>query len=147
MSRDNGGVEQRVGYQIKRAQHLLRLATDAALRPLELTTPQYATLSAIAETPGASNAALARRAFVTPQTMNEIVRTLVSAGLLTRQAHPEHGRVIQLYLTPHGEERLREAHVHVQHVEERMLALLNRDEQRQLGGWLRCCADTLDTPQ
>jgi DNA-binding MarR family transcriptional regulator len=51
-------VDHRVGYQLKRAQHLLRLATDAALRPLNLTTPQYAALSAIAEVPGASNAAL-----------------------------------------------------------------------------------------
>ncbi len=137
-------VEHRVGYQLKRAQHLLRLATDAALRPLNLTMPQYATLSAIAEVPGASNAALARRAFVTPQTMNEIVRGLVSAGLLARQAHPEHGRVIQLYLTPAGQAALGKAHDHVNAVEARMLDRLQPEEVAVLVGWLRQCADRFD---
>jgi DNA-binding MarR family transcriptional regulator len=137
-------VDHRVGYQLKRAQHLLRLATDAALRPLNLTTPQYATLSAIAEVPGASNAALARRAFVTPQTMNEIVRGLVSVGLLARQAHPEHGRVIQLYLTPAGQASLREAHDRVNAVEARMLDRLQPEDVAVLVGWLRQCADRFD---
>jgi DNA-binding MarR family transcriptional regulator len=140
-------VEQRVGYQLKRAQHLLRLATDAALRPLGLTTPQYATLSAIAEVPGASSAALARRAFVTPQTMNEIVRGLVSVGLLARQAHPEHGRVIQLYLTPSGEAALGEAHARVDAVEARMLGGLKPEQATALASWLRRCADRLDASE
>ena len=137
-------MEHRVGYQLKRAQHLLRLATDAALRPLNLTTPQYAALSAVAEVPGASNAALARQAFVTPQTMNEIVRGLVGAGLLARQAHPEHGRVIQLYLTPAGQAALGEAHVRVNGVEARMLDGLGQAEVATLAGWLRQCADRFD---
>jgi DNA-binding MarR family transcriptional regulator len=38
--------------------------------------------------------------------MNEIVRRLVSANMLARQVHPEHGRVIQLYLTPGGQAAL-----------------------------------------
>ncbi|MEI7642984.1 MAG: MarR family winged helix-turn-helix transcriptional regulator [Chloroflexales bacterium] len=137
-------VEDRVGYLLKRAQHALRLATDAALRPLALTTPQYAALSAVETEPGASSAALARRAFVTPQTMNEVVRSLVGSGLLTRQAHPAHGRVIQLYLTPHGTALLTQAHTYVAVVEAQLLAGLAAPAQAQLAAWLRTCSEALE---
>jgi hypothetical protein len=35
-------VAKRFGYVLKRAQHALRISLDNALRPLGLTTPQYA---------------------------------------------------------------------------------------------------------
>lgn len=66
-------MERHVGYYLKRAQHALRLAMDAALQRVDLTTPQYAALCALELEPGLSNAALARCCFVTPQTMNMIV--------------------------------------------------------------------------
>lgn len=47
----------------------LRSHLAAGLRELGLTMPQYASLTFLRDEPGASNAALARRAFVTPQTM------------------------------------------------------------------------------
>lgn len=76
--------------------------------------------------------------------MNEIVRGLVGAGLLARQAHPEHGRVIQLYLTPAGQAALGEAHDRVNGVEAHMLDGLKPAEAETLAGWLRQCADSLD---
>lgn len=136
--------EDRVGSLLTRAQHALRLATDAALRPLVLTTPQYAALSAVATEPGASSAALARRASVTPQTMNEVVRSLVGSGLLLRQAHPDHGRVIQLYLTPQGRVLLAQAHACVAVVEAQLLAGLAAPAQAQLATWLRTCSESLE---
>jgi DNA-binding MarR family transcriptional regulator len=42
----------------------------AALHEHNATVGQYALLTALDEEPGLSNADLARRAFVTPQTMN-----------------------------------------------------------------------------
>jgi DNA-binding MarR family transcriptional regulator len=72
---------------------------DGTLKELNVTAPQYAALSVLAEEPGLSNAALARRSFVTPQTMNQIMVRLEAAGLVERRAHPEHGRVLQAYLT------------------------------------------------
>src|SRR5215210_8834606 len=87
---DSGGLGSRVGYELKRVQHDLRLYMDAGLRELDVTTPQYAALSVLAEEPGISNAALARRSFVTPQTMNQIMLRLEAAGLVGRRPHPEH---------------------------------------------------------
>jgi DNA-binding MarR family transcriptional regulator len=137
-------LDDRVGYYLKRAQHALRLAMDATLREIDLTTPQYAALSAVESAAGASSAALARQVFVTPQTMNEIVRSLVNNGLLARQAHPEHGRVIQLYLTAQGEGVLGQAHARVAAVEMRMLRGLTEHEQAQLAVWLQQCCEALE---
>ena len=58
------------GYLLKRAQAALHAAMAAALHEHGATLAQYAVLTALDEEPGLSNAELARRAFVTPQTMN-----------------------------------------------------------------------------
>jgi len=58
-------TSRRLGYQLKRTQHALRLRMDEALHALGLTAPQYAVLSILEEAPRLSNADLARRSFVT----------------------------------------------------------------------------------
>lgn len=133
----------RVGYELKRAQHDLRLGMDAELRKLDVTTPQYAALSWLAEEPGLSNAALARRSFVTPQTTNQILVRLEAAGLVERRAHPEHGRVLQAYLTREGESLRGQCAERVDAVEERMVSGLSDDERRELLGLLRRCSAAL----
>lgn len=47
-----------VAYQLKRAQHALRLALDAELATVGVSLAQYAALAALKEQPEASNAAL-----------------------------------------------------------------------------------------
>src|SRR5690349_2373395 len=121
-------LEQQVGYRLKQAEHALRMQMDAALREIGLTTPQYAALSVLEEQPGLSGAALARRSFVTPQTMNTIVSHLEAAGLLVRRPHPEHGRVLQAYVTPQGETLLQEGHRRVRAIEQQMVTCFQQDE-------------------
>ncbi len=137
-------VEARVGYQMKRVQHALRLEMDGGLRGLGLTTPQYAALSVLEEEPGLSGATLARRCFVTPQTMNQILVNLESAGLVARWRHSEHGRILQAYLTSEGEGLLSSAHRMVGDIEQRMLAGLSSDERQRLLDALRGCAEALE---
>ncbi|CAA9418985.1 MAG: hypothetical protein AVDCRST_MAG78-893 [uncultured Rubrobacteraceae bacterium] len=139
-----GRVENRVGYQMKRAQHALRVEMDKALRDIGMTTPQYAALSVLEATPGLSGVELARRSFVAPQTMNAILANLEAAGLAARRPHPEHGRILQAYLTEVGEESLARAHGAVGAVERRMLEGLSRDDRHRLLEALRSCADTLE---
>ena len=137
-------MENRVGYQLKRAQHSLRLRTDATLRTLSLTTPQYAALSGIERQPGTSSALLARQSFVTAQTMNEIVGLLVNRNLVERRCHPENRRIIQLFLTVAGQTLLEQAHLLVAIIEEQMVVALAEEERLQLTHWLRQCSDTLE---
>ena len=134
---------ERIGYEMKRAQHELRLRMDAALREAGVTTPQYAALSVLAEEPGISNAGLARRSFVTPQTMNQILLKLEAAGLAERRPHPEHGRVLQAYPTEEGEKLRRECAKRVDAVEERMVSGLSEDERLTLLDLLRGCSAAL----
>ncbi|SDG12645.1 DNA-binding transcriptional regulator, MarR family [Dyella sp. 333MFSha] len=91
-----------VGYALKMAQQSLRTRMDAGLREIGLTTPQYAVLTYLKNEAGASNATLARRAFVTPQTMQGILVALERADLIVRTADPDHGRVQKTELTAAG---------------------------------------------
>lgn len=98
-----------IGFALKQAQQALRTRLDSGLREIGLTTPQYAVLAFLEVEPGASNAALARRAFVTPQTMQAILVTLERSGFIGRTPHPEHGRVQTTELTEKGRDALEAA--------------------------------------
>jgi DNA-binding MarR family transcriptional regulator len=137
------GLESSVGYELKRVQHDLRLNMEGTLKGFGVTVPQYAALSVLAEEPGLSNATLARRSFVTPQTMNQIVVRLENAGLVERHAHPEHGRVLQTYLTEEGDKLRRECMERVDAIEERMVSGLSENERSDLLGLLRRCSAAL----
>lgn len=137
-------MAERVGYLIKRAQQALRLEMDNALRDQNLTTAQYAALTALEETPKASNAALARACFVTPQTMIEIIKNLEAAGYVSRQSHPEHGRIIQTVLTGNGRTKLATAHEVIGKIEDKMLVGLKTEEQELLTLYLQRCLDNLE---
>ena len=98
-----------IGFALKLAQQALRTRLDASLREIGLTTPQYAVLTFLQVEPGASNAALARRAFVTPQTMQAILVTIERAGFIARTPHPQHGRAQVTELTAAGRDALEAA--------------------------------------
>lgn len=137
-------LEHQVGYQLKRTQQALRLRMDDALRGIRLTTPQYVVLSLLETTTGLSNADLARRAFVTPQTMNAIVAKLEAAGLVARRPHPTHGRVQETLLTEQARQVLFSAHPLIDAIEQRMLSGLAGDDQRHLLMALHACASALE---
>jgi len=93
----------RPAHLLKRAQGTLHNALAQALRK---PVAQYAVLTALEEEPGLSNADLARRAFVTPQTMNQVMRQLEERHWVTRHPHPGHGRILQAALTDSGRQTL-----------------------------------------
>ncbi len=137
-------ITDRIGYHLKRIHQVYCASVDATLRELGLTTAQYAALGVLETAPGISNAALARACFVTPQTMNEIVQSLHASGLVQRTAHPVHGRILQLDLTPLGRKRLTLAHELIETVEERMVAGLAHEERQQFVEWLEQCSVALE---
>jgi len=136
-------VDERVGYVLKRVQQALRAAMDEVLRRRGLTTAQYAALSALEEAPGLSGAELARRCFVTPQTMNEIVAYLEVAGLVERRRGDD-ARVLRAALTAAGQELVAVCHQAVAVIEERMVSGLSPRERQQLLGGLHRCVDALE---
>lgn len=138
-----GPLDQAVGYLLKRAATALRTAMDTALRPLDLTVPQYSCLEVLSQRPGLSNAELARAVFVTRQSMNLVLRGLQDRGLITRPATAPQGRALPSTLTPEGRERLHAASGVVRAVQDRMLTPFSADERDRLLHDLAACADAL----
>lgn len=128
-----------VGYRVKETQALLRSHMEDALRPLGLTAPQYACLELLGRTPGASNADLARGAFVTRQTMNTIVQGLQDRGLIDRAIRAPKGRALPTALTPVGKRSLAEAKKRIQTIESKMVSQLNQKQCRELQTLLGLC--------
>ena len=136
-----------VGYQLKRAQQALRMAMDEGLRANGLTTPQYAVLTHLQADAPLSGAELARRCFVTAQTMNAILVGLERARLVERAPHANHGRVIEARLTTRGRATLRDAHQTVFGIEERMLSEMTAAGRRRLNEALRQLVENLSTSE
>ena len=108
-----------LGYALKRAQQAMRLHMDRQLKEIGLNAPQYSVLASLEDEPGASNARLARRAFVTSQTMQAMLVLLEQSGFIERHPDAEHGRIQRTKLTEKGCSSLARAHLAV-HKSERL---------------------------
>jgi DNA-binding MarR family transcriptional regulator len=93
--------------------------------------------------PGLSNAELARRNLVTPQTMNSIVQKLEAARLVVRRPDPNHGRVLTAHLTRSGRDVLKRCVEHANAVEACMLDPLKPREREHLLDYLKRVGDAL----
>jgi DNA-binding MarR family transcriptional regulator len=133
----------RVGYLIKRAQMVLHDAMAEALRSHDLTVTQFAVLTGLNEEPGLSNADLARRAFVTPQSMHAVLQELERLQFVVRSPHPQHQRVLQAALTGAGRRTLTAAGAAVDAIEEQMLHSLSSPARSRLASSLSSCIDSL----
>ena len=94
------------GYLVKRAQSVIHLALEEIVSKHGLGIPHYVVLTLLAESPGLPNAELARKAFVTPQSMNEVLKQLEASGLVERQPSPSNARILNAHLTACGQEKM-----------------------------------------
>lgn len=129
---DRFKLSRQVKYLIKRAQHDLRRDMDDNLRPLGLTTPQYVAMHALADFPGISNADIARKCFVTPQTMNVIIVGLEKGGSIERASHETHGRIQKITLSDAGEALLAKADELIHQIEKKTFKVFTLEELGQL---------------
>jgi DNA-binding MarR family transcriptional regulator len=126
---DTGGPN--LLYLVGRIDRAVRRAINDAVKDQGLSVNQYTTLSVLDRRSGLSNAQLAGRALVSPQSMNEVLLRLEKLGLVRRNAHPEHGRIRQTQLTPAGRKVLAACDKQVRVVEERMVGELSSREQEK----------------
>jgi DNA-binding MarR family transcriptional regulator len=137
-------VEPRLSYVIGRLDRVLRRRLSGAVEPHGLTLPAYTALSVLRAQDGLSNARLARRSLVTPQSMSEVLALLVEQGYVRRLAEPGHGRVIRIELTKAGSRALERCDRAVDEVEREMLGDLGADEARSLRDVLIRCGRALE---
>jgi DNA-binding MarR family transcriptional regulator len=120
-------AQQRLTYVIGGLDRLLRRHMTDALAPLGITLAQYTALSVLEARGASSNAQLAERSWITPQSANEVMSVMAARGFVTREADPSHGRIILLTLTDEGATMLRECEAVLRPLETRMLGDISAD--------------------
>ena len=132
-----------IAYMIGHLERLVRRRLREAISPLGLTVQQYTALSVLNARGRLSNAQLAERSLVTPQSANELVKTLKKQGWVERTADPSHGRIIHLHLTSSGEAILKRAHTAAALFEEEMLQQIPKDDLQRYREYLTTSIHTL----
>jgi DNA-binding MarR family transcriptional regulator len=110
----------------------VRTRLDADLATTGLTTPQYAVLAEIDRKRELSASDLAREFGMSAQTLNVLVKGLETAGLLCRNRHPTHGRILLASLTVAGKKALKRGIALGLLVQDHLLSGLSASERRTL---------------
>ena len=97
--RDESDQPGHMLYLVKQVEQVIRAHLDDLLRPLGLTTDQYTALSVLEQRDDLTSAELARRSFVRPQTMHEMITSLDQRGFIQRHRDPDNHRVLLIRLT------------------------------------------------
>lgn len=139
---------QRLMYLVKRLEMAERARMEEVLRPHGVTLHQYTALSILERRQGLSSAQLARRHFVTPQAMNQMVAAMERDELIERRPDPANRKILRAWLTERGARVLRECHERVDALERQMLDGLAPAQvaefQRVLERCLAALADVAD---
>jgi DNA-binding MarR family transcriptional regulator len=130
------GEDGYLGYLLRQAGTALRAYMERALTDLDITPPQFAVMTMLANYPGLSNADLARLSLLTPQTVSVIVSNLKRSGLLASKPHEVHGRIQTLELTEAGKNVLARCKRRVLAVEKQLGSGLTQKEEQIVRRWL-----------
>jgi DNA-binding MarR family transcriptional regulator len=133
----------RISYVVARLDRAIRRGIEERLAPHGLSVSQYTALSVLRNKPGLSNAQLARRTFVTPQAMNEVVASLEEAKLIKRDVDPNHKRILRARLTARGSRIFERLDEEIGDLEEQMLTGLSESQRRQFSNTAVSCVHML----
>ena len=138
--------EQVIPHLLKNLHHAVRQAVDEAFRvqKIDMSVAHFVVLLNLEQEPGLPGAELARRGFVTAQTMNTILRRLERDGDIERRPHPQKARADSWFVTRSGQKRLARARVIGGNIWIRMLSALQPAEVKQLQGLLERCIRGMD---
>lgn len=134
---------EELGVLIKETQAVLNQRMNEVLRPLGLGVAQYACLQNLHDAPGITGSELARRVFVSRQSMNVLLQSLEKRGLVSRAEAPRPRRERGAALTPHANTVLTQARAAVAEIADTMVADLDASEHDQLSTLLTTCRNAL----
>ena len=130
-------------YLIKQVELAVRAGLEEITRPAGLTAPQYTALTVLERHSDLTSAHLARRSFVTAQSMADIVTALLDRGLITRCRDAGDRRRLVIALTPAGRRLLDALRPATAELETRMLTGLGNAEVAVLRAALDSCRRAL----
>ncbi|WP_417320130.1 MarR family winged helix-turn-helix transcriptional regulator [Emcibacter sp.] len=122
------GLNDLLGYQLKRAQIILQRDFLETLAPIGLTQRQGATLWLIKENPAISQSELASVLLMDRATMLVIIDKLSTRGLVKRKRSEVDRRRHELCLTEEGEALLAQAKELIRGHEQRFKKLFTKEE-------------------
>jgi len=146
LGEDYRGEQGPIGYLLRQAVHAFNAAMETGLRKYGLTSPQFGALFVLAGEPGLSAADLARAMGTTPQAANLLVAGMESEGLITREPHPTHGRILEIYATEEGLRRFKAARPFIRRLEMQMVDGFDDAEVATIKRWLVESARVLSAP-
>lgn len=124
--------DQPLGFLLYQVMATLRPHVTTELRPLGLGLPEFVCMRNLSMSPNQSSAELARRANVSPQAMNLVLRGLQELGVVSRPAMVSSGRSLPARLTGKGRALLKRAEKAVHTADERLMTRLAPAERHEL---------------
>lgn len=124
-------------WWLKQAFYFSLTEVNESVKEHGVTTAQIGVLRQLANQPGLSGAELARRLLITPQGVQLALTALEKRGLVERKQDPQHGRILQVFLTDEGRAVASAVVADAVAAHERVFGVLSADEQEQLKTLLR----------
>jgi DNA-binding MarR family transcriptional regulator len=119
--------------ELVRTYQALTSYSDAHIRELGLTPPQFDVISTLGNTAGMSMQELAAKTLVTKGTLTGIVDRLETKGLVRRQVPPHNRRSFTIVLTEAGQTAFESVFpAHIDHLGDR-LNRLSAAEMQEIG--------------
>ena len=133
-----------MSYAIARLHQRVFAGITERVAPYGLTALQFTTLSVLSRH-GAplSTSQLARRAFMTPQSMSEVIHALERKGLIKRNPHPNHRRTLPATLTAEGRRVLTACDAAVSEFEDAMLDEFSEADRATFRDMIKAAARNL----
>lgn len=144
--RSEGGAsaEPGISYAIARLHQMVFALVSERAAQHGLTALQFTTLSVLNRNGSPlSNSQLARRSFMTAQSMHEVIHRLERDGLIARTPHPNHGRKLPATLTPKGSRILAACEAGVAEFEATMLKGFTKAERSNFLEMVRAAVQNL----
>jgi DNA-binding MarR family transcriptional regulator len=129
---DTRVLENLVGYNARRGWLAISTVFAERMAAYGLKQVDFSVLSLLAHNPGATSRQLCATLDILPPNLVSLVAAMDSRGLIERRPHPHDGRAIGLYLTPAGEQLVREAEQTVMQLEADTSARLTSRERETL---------------
>lgn len=135
-----------IAYLVGRLDHVLNRRIRESVAQFGITAAQYTAMSVIRAHGQLSNAQLAERSMVSPQSANEMVKIMAARGWISRESAAFHGRIIHIGLTQAGAHLLDQCDAAVAEVEATMLGEMGEDDMDVLHAQLRNMVRSLSVP-
>ena len=123
-------------WLLKQAWYFSLTTVNDAVSQHGVSTAQIGVLRQLSNEPGLSGADLARRLLISPQGVQLALTALERRGLVQRKQDPQHGRILQAFLTNQGRKVAAAVVNDAIAAHDKVFGVLSKDEQETLSGLL-----------